>query len=113
MPTEVLFTDEFREWWDELFVEEQKSVGVVIELLEKFGVLLGYPQSSGIETSSKLRELRIQHGGEPYRVLHAFDPARDAVLLLGGKKTGNNRWYEQNVPRGEKIFAEYLRETRQ
>jgi hypothetical protein len=50
-------------------VEEQKSVGVTVELLEEFGVLLGFPHWSAIEGSRKLRELRIQHCGEPYRVL--------------------------------------------
>ena len=31
-----------------------------------------------------MRELRIQHAGEPYRVLYAFDPRRTAILLIGG-----------------------------
>jgi len=113
MQTEIVFTNEFEAWWDELDVEEQKSVGVVVELLEEFGVLLGFPQTSAIEGSKKLRELRIQHQGEPYRVLYAFDPARDAVLLVGGNKTGNDRWYEQNIPIAERVFATYLKETRQ
>jgi hypothetical protein len=57
--------------------------------------------------------LRIQHHGEPYRVLHAFDPKRNAVLLLGGNKTGRDRWYTENVPLAERIFEDYLRETGQ
>lgn len=94
-------------------VEEHKSVGGVVELLEELGILLGFPQSSSIHGSKKLRELRIQHQGEPYRVLYAFDPARNAVLLIGGNKTGKDRWYEQNIPLAERIFADYLKETRQ
>jgi hypothetical protein len=31
-------------------------------------------------------------------VLYIFDPGRAAILLLGGGKTGDNRWYEKNVP---------------
>jgi hypothetical protein len=88
-------------------------VGLAVEMLEEFGVLLGFPQSSSIHGSKKLRELRIQYAGEPYRVLYAFDPERNAVLLLGGRKTGKGRWYETNVPRAERIFADYLKETRQ
>lgn len=113
MPIEVLYTTEFELWWDSLTVEEQKSVGTIVELLEEFGVALSFPHSSGIEGSKKLRELRIQHRGEPYRVLYAFDPARNAILLLGGNKAGKDRWYEQNIPRAERIFAVYLKETRQ
>jgi hypothetical protein len=45
-----------------------------------------------------MRELRIQHAGRPYRVLYAFDPRRSALLLLGGDKTGDERWYDVNVP---------------
>jgi len=57
-----------------------------------------------------MRELRIQHQGRPYRVLYIFDPARNAVLLIGGDKTGNNRWYEVYVPIADRIYDEYLLE---
>ncbi len=57
-----------------------------------------------------MRELRVQHEGRPYRVLYAFDPRRVAILLIGGDKTGNNRWYEENVPRADAIYDEHLRE---
>lgn len=60
-----------------------------------------------------MRELRIQHGGEPYRVLYIFDPRRNAVLLIGGNKTGDDRWYEVYVPKADKICRQYLRETGQ
>ena len=60
-----------------------------------------------------MRELRVQSGGRPVRVLYAFDPARAALLLLGGDKTGNERWYAENVPRAERIFAEHLKEIKE
>jgi hypothetical protein len=56
-----------------------------------------------------MKELRIQHLGRPYRVLFAFDPRRAAILLLGGDKTGNARWYEENVPRADDIFDAHLK----
>lgn len=59
-----------------------------------------------------LRELRVQSGGHPFRILYAFDPARAALLLLGGNKTGNERWYAENVPQAERIFAEHLKELK-
>ena len=46
----------------------------------------------------------------PYRILYVFDPRRNALLLLGGDKTGNDRWYEENVPRAEQIYEQYLKE---
>ena len=57
-----------------------------------------------------MRELRVQHQGQPYRVLYAFDPERNAVLLLGGDKGGNDRFYEQVVPRAEALWDQYLAE---
>jgi hypothetical protein len=57
-----------------------------------------------------MRELRIQHEGRPYRVLYAFDPRRTAILLIGGDKTGNNRWYEEYVPQADNIDDEHLKE---
>jgi len=58
-----------------------------------------------------LRELRIQHQGRPYRVLYIFDPRRVALLLLGGDKTGDDRWYGTNVPIADRIYDNYLAEV--
>ncbi|MGC9293579.1 MAG: type II toxin-antitoxin system RelE/ParE family toxin [Acidobacteriaceae bacterium] len=113
MATEVLATAEFEGWWDTLTIEEQKSVAVVVALLEERGTALPFPYSSSITNSTKLRELRVQHAGRPYRVLYAFDPRRNAVLLLGGNKAGNDRWYGTHVPKAEKLFAAYLKESGQ
>lgn len=44
----------------------------------------------------------------PYRVLYAFDPRRAAILLLGGDKTGNDRWYVENVPTADAIYDKHL-----
>lgn len=57
-----------------------------------------------------MRELRIQHQGRPYRVLYAFDPRRVAILLIGGDKTGQDRWYERFVPKADKLYQQHLKE---
>ena len=54
-----------------------------------------------------MRELRIQHQGRPYRVLYAFDPERNALILIGGDKTGNDRWYEIFVPIADRLYREH------
>ena len=58
------------------------------------------------------RELRTQHAGRPFRTLYAFDPRRDAILLLGGDKTGHDRWYEVHVPKADGIYDVHLDELR-
>ena len=111
---EVEYTDEFGDWWDSLTENEQESVRATVKLLESLGPKLGYPHSSGISSSrhGNMRELRIQHAGHPYRVLYAFDPRRLAILLLGGDKTGDDRWYETHVPVADRLYDDHLRTLR-
>jgi len=109
---EVEYTDEFSGWFDELTEAEQDSIAVSVRLLMDKGIALGHPHSSGV-TGSKhghMRELRVQHQGRPFRVLYAFDPRRVAILLIGGDKTGNDRWYEEFVPVADRIYDGHLQE---
>jgi hypothetical protein len=55
-----------------------------------------------------MRELRIQHEGPPYRILYAFDPVRSAFLIVGGDKTGDDRWYDGMVPKADTIYEGHL-----
>ena len=111
---EVEYTDEFGDWWNDLTEAEQESVDASVRLLEERGPQLGHPHSSGIGRSKHphMRELRIQHRGRPYRVLYAFDPRRTAILLIGGDKTGNDRWYEEFVPLADRLYDEHLAELK-
>ncbi len=110
MAWDVEYTDEFGDWWGSLSVEEQESVAHSVGLLEIFGPNLNFPHSSGINGSrhSHMRELRVQHEGQPYRVLYAFDPRRNALLLIGGNKTGDNRWYETHVPIADNLYDDHI-----
>lgn len=112
MAYEVEYTDEFEQWWITLDEATQDSIDEAVELLEQRGPNLPFPYSSGVKGSrhQRMRELRVQHKGEPYRILYAFDPRRVAVLLLGGNKAGNNRWYEENIPKADKLYDELLKE---
>jgi len=111
MAYEIEVSDEFKTWYEFLLEAEQNSVERVVLMLMEAGPALGYPQSTGIKDSkfSHMRELRIQHDGRPYRVLYAFDPVRVALLLIGGDKTGDDRWYEKMVPKADDLYAEHLR----
>lgn len=115
MEYEVEYTDIFEGWWHTLTEGEQEDVSATVGLLEELGPNLGFPHSSAIKgkASSKIRELRVQHGGKPYRVLYAFDPRRVAILLLGGCKVGDSRWYEKFAPKAEALFSEHLEEIKE
>lgn len=48
------------------------------------------------------------------RVLFAFDLRRQAILLLGGDKTGRwAEWYEWAIPVADDLYDEYLDELRE
>ena len=59
-----------------------------------------------------MRELRVQGGGRPIRVSYAFDPRQTSILLIGGDKTGKDRFYERYVPVADDLYDEYLDELR-
>jgi hypothetical protein len=107
---EVEVTDQFREWWDSLDETEQEDVDSYVRNLEERGPTLPFPYSSDVKESKhgQMRELRPQSNGKPLRVFYAFDPRRAAILLIGGDKTGNNRFYEIFVPIADHLYDEHL-----
>ncbi|HUO08593.1 MAG TPA: type II toxin-antitoxin system RelE/ParE family toxin [Phycisphaerae bacterium] len=111
---QVEYTDEFGQWWETLSEEEQSSIGASVRLLEVLGPQLSRPHADTIKGSrhSNMKELRTQCQGRPLRTFFAFDPRRSAILLIGGDKTGDNRFYERMVPLADKLYDEYLEELR-
>ncbi len=110
----VLFTDEFNAWYQTLTEADQDRVAFTVGLLEQRGVALPFPYSSAIHGADfALRELRTQSAGAPLRTFYAFDPRRNAVLLIGGDKTGDAHFYTTMVPLAGGIWQQYLRETEQ
>ncbi len=114
MAWEVEYTDEFGHWWNLLGESEQDDVSAVVELLTERGPQLPFPYSSGIEGSKHdhMRELRVQSGGNPIRIFYAFDPRRTAILLIGGDKTGNDRFYVEMIPVADRLYDEHLKELK-
>ena len=41
-----------------------------------------------------------------------FDPRRHAILLIGGDKTGNDRFYKEYVPIADRLYDEYLEDLK-
>ncbi len=111
--TTVLAVPTFNEWYLALNEKDQAAVLFSIGLLREQGVTLPFPHSSAIVGSKwSMRELRVQSGGRPLRIFYVFDPDRQAILLLGGEKTGKDRFYKQNVRKADKLYEEYLEALR-
>lgn len=115
MTWNVEYTDEFGNWWNTLTEKEQNDIVGIVNLLVEKGTDLPFPYSSGINNSkySQMRELRVQSSGKPLRIFYAFDPRRTAILLIGGDKTRNDRFYEQYIPIADKLYQIYLQELEQ
>jgi hypothetical protein len=99
----VNYTNEFEVWWDGLDAEEQEDIDAKVILLQRVGPSLGRPHADTIRQSkhNNMKELIIQHGGDPYRVFFAFDP-----------KEGSNfaNWGNEN--RREEILREVCPHSR-
>lgn len=110
MAWDVEYTDEFGVWWDTLTEAERIATDAHVRELERRGPNLPYPYSSGISGSKHghMRELRVQSGGKPLRIFYAFDPRRTAMLLIGGDKTGDQRFYERMIPVADQLYDEHL-----
>ena len=111
MAVEVIGTDEFADWYSDLDESDKDAVDRYVGLLEAHGVALRFPYSSALKGSRfALRELRPQSRGKPLRIIYAFDPERQAVLILGADKTGmsDDRFYGIYIPKAEELWREYL-----
>ncbi len=114
MNWEVEYTDEFGKWWNGLSEAEQEDISATAEILMERGPDLPFPYSSGVVGSkhAHMRELRVQSGGKPLRIFYAFDPRRTAILLIGGDKTGNKRFYKRMIPVADRLYDEHIEELR-
>ena len=110
---EVEFTGEFEVWWGLLSEDEQQVIAAKVDLLEERGPTLSRPHADVIVSSrhGNMKELRGKVGDRHLRVLFAFDPRRAALLLIGGDKTDNPKWYEEFVSIADDLFDRHLKST--
>jgi hypothetical protein len=81
-----------------------------VELLQSLGPGLPRPHADTLKGSRhpNMKELRTQHRGRPFRTLFAFDPRRAAILLIGGDKTGDSRFYDRMISLADRLYDEHL-----
>ena len=109
---EIEYTDEFQMWWESLSISEQEDLAHSVTVLEQFRPSLGRPHVDTVSASEfrNMKELRTQSAGSPLRTFFAFDPKRKAILLIGGDKTGDQRFYERMIPLADKLYIQHLKE---
>ncbi len=107
--TVVHQSEEFEVWLESLDPADRRAVNRVVTLLEMLGVTLGAPHSSALRGSRfPLRELRPRSGASPLRLLYAFDPRREALVLLGGNKATEPVFYRRAIERAEALWIAHL-----
>ncbi|KEA51642.1 MULTISPECIES: type II toxin-antitoxin system RelE/ParE family toxin [Mangrovibacter] len=109
---EIITTECFDEWFLGQEDALRESVYVAMGVLEKFGPKLGRPYVDTLKGSSfaNMKELRIQHAGNPVRAFFAFDPTRQAIVLCAGDKTGLNeqRFYKDMIRLADSEYRKHL-----
>jgi hypothetical protein len=115
MEWEVLLDEAFAEWLDGLDDDVRISILAHAVLLRERGPQLGRPYVDTVEGSAftNMKELRVQHRGDPWRILFAFDPNRAAILLVGGNKRGDKRWYKKFLPIADERYRRHLERLEQ
>ncbi|HZZ45230.1 MAG TPA: type II toxin-antitoxin system RelE/ParE family toxin [Tepidisphaeraceae bacterium] len=113
---DIGWTDEFEEWIlsDDVDASVREDVRACLVVLREIGPSLGRPLADTIKGSRhpNMKELRVQSKGRPIRLFYAFDPQRKAMLLIGGNKQGQKRFYEVYVPIADRLFDQYLEECK-
>ena len=115
---EIEGTDQFSDWYDDLPADQRAQIDARVDELADKGPMLRRPIVGEISGSRihNMKELRASAGPAQLRVLFVFDPARTAILLLGGNKAEDNAWnawYSTAIPRAEDLYIKYLKETGQ
>ena len=111
----IVFLAEVEEWYEALLrtdPDTARQVAVALDLLEQRGPALGRPLVDTLEgsTLANLKELRPGSSGRTeVRILFAFDPRRQAILLTAGDKSGHwKAWYRKHIPLAERRFQDWL-----
>ncbi len=110
----VKYSQEFIDWFDEQEKPLQRIVLMYLGLLEEYGPQLSRPHADTLKGSKlkNLKELRMQYKSNPYRILYAFDPERQAIVLIAGNKASDKKWYDKMIVKAEAIFAAQLKDLK-
>ncbi|WP_296761260.1 type II toxin-antitoxin system RelE/ParE family toxin [Varibaculum sp.] len=104
------------QWLLTLDENSRAQVVAALEILQEHGPALGRPLVDSISGSRhrNMKELRPGSSGKSeIRILFAFDPIRQAILLVAGDKSGQwQRWYRKNIPIADELYDWHLEQLR-
>jgi hypothetical protein len=107
----VAFHPEFEPEFTTLPQAAQDELLARLKVIATFGPSLGRPNVDTLSGSSfaNMKELRFRLDGL-WRFAFAFDPGRNAIVLVGGNKTGANqsRFYRDLIRTADRRFAQHI-----
>lgn len=113
----VQFHDTFEVEFDQLPEGVQDELMAHARVLEQFGPTLGRPHVDTLKGSrhANMKELRFGAEGGAWRVAFAFDPNREAILLVGGDKSGTKerKFYKDLILKADARFDEHLAQLKE
>lgn len=82
-------------------------------LLQEYGPNLGRPRVDTLKGSdhANMKELRFDAADGVWRVAFAFDPKREAILLVAGDKSGGSqsKFYKRLIKTADERYAAHLK----
>ncbi len=104
--------DELEPEFNHLHEDVRTEILALARLLQRFGPQLGRPRADTLYGSrhANMKELRFSAADGEWRVAFAFDPARKAIFLAAGDKSGvsEKRFYKRLVAKADKRFQAHL-----
>ena len=102
------FEPEFFGWSEDV----QNAILAASRLLRQLGPQLGRPRVDTLNGSrhANMKEMRFSVAGGEWRLAFAFDPARNAILLVAGDKSGGSarRFYRALIRKADERFDRHL-----
>lgn len=106
------FHPKFKEEFDALTSVVQDELLASLVPLQEYGPSLGRPDVDTLNDSkyANMKELRFRAGGGVWRIAFAFDPRRNAILLVAGNKAGvsEKKFYARLIEKADKRYKEHL-----
>lgn len=108
----VISTGVYNEWAETLPDAVRDAVNIAVLRLQREGPFLKRPHADTLNGSkhANMKELRVDERGQVIRIAFAFDPIRQAVLLVAGSKQGvsEKRFYAELIRRADALYDAHL-----
>lgn len=108
----VIFHPAFEAEYEVLPEAVQDKLLQAAGLLKQLGPHLGRPHVDTLLGSahSNMKEIRFEAADGAWRVAFAFDPARQAVVLVAGDKSGvaQKKFYKRLIAKADERLADHV-----